>query len=176
MTKYAVMKVISNKIHGVTECNVTDLYDEFPSAKEWVTGFARMSIYGNQIGWIPPDEIRPMLFLIMRRTETAFSEYALAREELQRFISGHVEWSVYYRALYHFEAALGQLYQIYTYHVKKEKELNSNFKLFDLTDDNRGRTASYPTAPSQIPACGITAQGSSKLFTCTRYTLSPQIA
>ena len=41
---------------------------------------------------------------------------------------------------------------------------------------NRGRTASYPTAPSQIPACGITAQGSSKLFTCTRYTLSPQIA
>ena len=29
---------------------------------------------------------------------------------------------------------------------------------------NRGRTASYPTAPSQIPACGITAPGSSKLL------------
>ena len=25
--------------------------------------------------------------------------------------------------------------------------------------DDRGRTASYPTAPSQIPACGITAPG-----------------
>lgn len=29
---------------------------------------------------------------------------------------------------------------------------------------DRGRTASYPTAPSRIPACGITAQGSSKLL------------
>ena len=28
----------------------------------------------------------------------------------------------------------------------------------------RGRTASYPTAPSQIPASGITAPGSSKLL------------
>jgi len=27
-----------------------------------------------------------------------------------------------------------------------------------------GRTASYPTTPSQIPACGITAPGSSKLL------------
>ena len=29
---------------------------------------------------------------------------------------------------------------------------------------HQGRTASYPTAPSQIPACGITAPGSSKLL------------
>ena len=111
LTKYAVMKFISNKIHAVTECNVTDLYAEFPSAKEWITGFARMSMYGNHHGLIPSEEAQPLLFLIMRRIETLFSEYALAREELQRFISGNVEWSVYYRALYHFEASLGQLYQ-----------------------------------------------------------------
>ncbi|MEA2022370.1 MAG: hypothetical protein U9N08_07845, partial [Candidatus Caldatribacteriota bacterium] len=29
---------------------------------------------------------------------------------------------------------------------------------------DRGRTASYPAAPSQTPACGITAPGSSGLF------------
>ncbi|MBF8278382.1 MAG: hypothetical protein HW390_3455, partial [Candidatus Brocadiaceae bacterium] len=29
---------------------------------------------------------------------------------------------------------------------------------------DQGRTASYPTAPSQIPACGITAPGFSKLL------------
>jgi hypothetical protein len=33
---------------------------------------------------------------------------------------------------------------------------------FPSLRDNRGRTAGYPTAPSQIPACGITAPGSSK--------------
>jgi hypothetical protein len=27
-----------------------------------------------------------------------------------------------------------------------------------------GRTASYPTAPAQIPACGITALGSSEIL------------
>jgi anaerobic selenocysteine-containing dehydrogenase len=40
---------------------------------------------------------------------------------------------------------------------------------------NRGRTASCPTAPSQIPACGTPAPGSSDLLTCAltiRY--SPQ--
>jgi len=29
---------------------------------------------------------------------------------------------------------------------------------------DRGRTASYPAAPSQTPPCGITATGSSGLF------------
>ena len=30
---------------------------------------------------------------------------------------------------------------------------------------NQGRTVSYPAAPSQIPACGTTAPGSSNLLT-----------
>ncbi len=33
---------------------------------------------------------------------------------------------------------------------------------------NRGRTASYPTAPSRIPACGILAPGSSVLLAAAR--------
>jgi hypothetical protein len=33
---------------------------------------------------------------------------------------------------------------------------------------NRGRTAGYPTAPSQIPACGISAPGSSVLLASAR--------
>ena len=34
---------------------------------------------------------------------------------------------------------------------------------------NRGRTAGYPAAPSQIPACGFPAQGSSALLASYRY-------
>ena len=37
--------------------------------------------------------------------------------------------------------------------------------LLVLRQLDRGRTVSYPTAPSQIPACGTTAQGFSKLLT-----------
>jgi len=42
---------------------------------------------------------------------------------------------------------------------------------------NWGRTASYPNAPTKIPECGITAQGSSKLLDLhTAPILSPQKA
>ena len=34
-----------------------------------------------------------------------------------------------------------------------------------------GRTASYPTAPAQIPACGTTALGSSEILASEKDTL-----
>ncbi len=42
------------------------------------------------------------------------------------------------------------------------RSMRSRFK---KGNRNQGRTASYPTAPSQIPACGTTAPGSSNLLT-----------
>lgn len=39
--------------------------------------------------------------------------------------------------------------------------------------DHRGRTASYPAAPSQIPACGFPAQGSSVLFASYKSSSAP---
>lgn len=116
ISKYAIETFISKKITEVNECNVADLYAEFPSAKKWLSGFGLMVIFTNQ----PPYENRPFALQFLRRVEAAFSEYALAREELQRLISeGNGGWSPYYRALYHFEAALGQLYQAYDYSRKK---------------------------------------------------------
>jgi len=37
--------------------------------------------------------------------------------------------------------------------------------------DCRGRTASYPTAPAQIPACGTTALGSSEILASVKDNL-----
>ena len=42
--------------------------------------------------------------------------------------------------------------------------LNCELLLRYLALPNQGRTASCPTAPSQIPACGITALGFSELL------------
>jgi hypothetical protein len=41
---------------------------------------------------------------------------------------------------------------------------------------NQGRTASYPTAPSQIPACGITAPGSSNLLTYALTSVTQRVS
>jgi hypothetical protein len=43
--------------------------------------------------------------------------------------------------------------------LEQMRQLDATGKKLD-----RGRAASYPTAPSQIPACEITAPGSSKLL------------
>ena len=79
-----------------------------------------------------PKEMRPFGMQFVRRTEMALGEYALARAELQGFVSdsrGH--WSPYFRALYHFEAAIAQLYQAHDY---SRKLLNT--KLFASGDNS----------------------------------------
>ncbi|MGZ8224079.1 MAG: hypothetical protein ACXW0H_03235 [Methylobacter sp.] len=125
-TKYAVETFISKKITEVTECNVADLYTEFPSAKKWLSSFGLMVIFVNQ----PREEMRPFALQFLRRVEAAFSEYALAREDLQGLVAGsRGKWSPYYGALYHFESALGQLYQVYD---NSRKMLDS--KLFESND------------------------------------------
>lgn len=125
-TKHAVETFISDKITKVTECNVKDLYAEFPSAKDWVSGFGLMVIFVNQ----PPEDRRPFALQIVRRTEMAFAEYSRARTELQELISGcRGRWSPYFRALYHFEAAIGQLYQAYDY--SRKSLANDQFKKGD---------------------------------------------
>jgi hypothetical protein len=50
-------------------------------------------------------------------------------------------------------------------HPVNRRAMQIKISLFMCILRNRGRTASYPTAPSQIPACGITAPGSSDLLT-----------
>ena len=125
-TRYAVETLISDKITKVTECNVGDLFAEFPEARNWVSRFGLMVIFVDQ----PREEVRPFALQFVRRTEMALTEYASAREELRSFVSrnGGV-WSPYFRALYHFEAAVAQLYQVFDY---SRKVLDT--KLFDGSD------------------------------------------
>ena len=125
-TKHAVEMFISDKITKVTECNVSDLYAEFPSAKDWISGFGLMVIFVNQ----PQAEMRPLALQFLRRVEMGLAEYSLAREELQDLVFGsRGRWSPYFRALYHFEAAISQIYQAYDY---SRKALNTRY--FDSND------------------------------------------
>ncbi len=39
---------------------------------------------------------------------------------------------------------------------------------------HRGRTASYPTAPAQIPACGTTAPGFSEILASAKAIMQDQ--
>lgn len=127
-TRHAVETFVSDKITKVTECNVSDLYAEFPAARDWVSGFGLMVIFVNQ----PPEETRPFALQFVRRAEMALAEYASARNELRSLVSGNRgRWSPYFRALYHIEATVAQLYQAFDY---SRKMLNT--KLFDENDES----------------------------------------
>ena len=120
-TKYAVETFITDKITKVTECSATDVLPEFPSASQWLSGFGLMVMFVDQ----PRKEIRPFALQFLRRVEMAISEYSQACKELQGLVSGdRGRWSPYFRALYHFEASLGQLYQAYDL---SRKVLGKNF-------------------------------------------------
>jgi hypothetical protein len=114
-TKEAVETFVSDRVTKVTECNVADLRAELPSAQDWVSGFGLMVKFVNQ----PAPEWRPFALQFVRRSEMAVSEYCLARDALLDLLSGsRGRWSPYFRALYHFEAAVSQLYQAFDFSRK----------------------------------------------------------
>jgi hypothetical protein len=114
-TPYAVEAFISEKIGLVTTCGATDVSAEFPSSKDWVSGFGLMVVFANQ----PPEAMRPFVLQFIRRAEMAIAEYSMACCLLGDLVAGdRGRWSPYFRALYHFEASIAQLYQAYDYSRK----------------------------------------------------------
>jgi len=113
-TKHSIELFISAKITEITECRMADLYAEFPDARNWVSAFGLRVIFNNQ----PPEKMRPLALLFIRRVEMALSEYSAAREQLRDLISGTPRWSPYYRALHHVEVSVALLYQAYDFSRK----------------------------------------------------------
>src|SRR5437660_10584303 len=109
-TSVAIEQFISARVTAVTECNACDMSGEFPTAKDWVSGFGLMVIFTDQ----PKPELRPFALQLVRRCEMALANYGHARAALQDLVSGNRgRWSPYYRALSYFETAVAQLYQTY---------------------------------------------------------------
>ncbi len=127
-TKYAVDTFISDKVTGVTECTLADLYAEFPDAKNWVSSFGLMVIFNNQ----PPVQRRPLALQLIRRVEMIFVEHSQARHQLLDLIAkGAGRWSPYFRALHHLESTLSLSYQAYHFAGKSLDQ-----RLFEKKDDS----------------------------------------
>jgi hypothetical protein len=106
-TKAAVEKFISEKATEVSLCGAADMLQQVPESKHWLSNFGLSVIFHD----FPPEEMRPFAINFIRRINAAFVEYALARQEVLELVKdGHGRWSPYFRALNHFEVAIGQLY------------------------------------------------------------------
>jgi hypothetical protein len=110
VTRAGIETFISDKITKVTECNAADLSAEFADSRHWLGDFVLVVILNNRL----PEKTRPLALQFLRRIEAAFSEYARGRGELLSLVTGSGgRWSSYFRALYHFEATIAQLYMAY---------------------------------------------------------------
>lgn len=109
-TRHATDLFISKKIAEITDVGATDVSREFESSATWVSSFGLCVIFQNH----PPESNRQFALQFIRRVEMAFAEYSRGVECLKDLVGGgQGRWSPYYRTLYHFEAAIAQLYLAY---------------------------------------------------------------
>lgn len=124
-TKYAIESFISKRVAEATECNAIAVGAEFPDYREWISALG--------LGFILNGTCRtqfPFATQFTRRTAAALEYYTLGREALLQHVArGGRTWSDYFRALQHFEVAIGHLYQAYD-HVRKKLD-----KQFFKTND-----------------------------------------
>lgn len=98
---------ISAQVVAVSKCGATDLKPIVPEAAHWLSNFGVSAIFHD----FPPVEMRPFAINFIRRVQTAFIEYDLARKEVLELVkNGNRLWSPYFTALTHFEVVVTQLY------------------------------------------------------------------
>lgn len=125
-TKAAVEHFISKKAAEVTRCSASDMQLQEPEYEHWLANIGLSVIFHD----FPPEEMRPFAINFIRRINAAYVEYGLARQQVLELVKdGHGRWSPYFRALNHFEVAIGQLYMAMDSVHKK-----ANHKFFESGD------------------------------------------
>ncbi|HEX9928039.1 MAG TPA: hypothetical protein VGB02_05765 [Pyrinomonadaceae bacterium] len=125
-TKYALDELYSQNISQLTECSAPEVVKYFSQSEHWVANFFLNSVFGCPID----QNGRAFSFAYLRRAETAFLEYEIARKFLVDFInSNHERPSLYLKSLTHFEVTITMVYQAYQLLMRISEE-----KLFQNND------------------------------------------
>jgi hypothetical protein len=139
--------LISEKIGQVTKCGATDVAKEFPGSAAWVSTFGLCVIFQDQ----PPAQNRACALQFVRRVEMAFAEYSRATSHLSDLVTGGLgRWSPYFCALYHFEAAISQLYLAYD---GARKKLGNDYFARDDGSDLDRLNKIFNAGKHQIASC-----------------------
>ncbi|HTK97276.1 MAG TPA: hypothetical protein VL379_04560, partial [Pseudomonadales bacterium] len=77
-TYTALERWFAQGISTLTECNAPDLSVEAESARGWVTEFIMRTIFHGDF----PDDIKPLVFTMIRRASMAVIEYQSGRSAL----------------------------------------------------------------------------------------------
>jgi hypothetical protein len=125
-TKYTLDNFFSQEISQLTECNAPEVVSRFSQSEHWVGNFFLNSVLGCPID----QNGRAFGFGFLRRAETAFIEYEIARNFLIKFVNSNGEKpSFYLKSLTHFEITITMVYQAYHLFMRLSDE-----KFFEKND------------------------------------------
>jgi hypothetical protein len=177
LSNYALDKFVAPKMSELTECSIRDMSNYSSQSVHWLSNFVSNSIFGPRV------EPKPMqyAFFFLRRVEAAFREYDSARCALYDYLSGERERvSVYFKALFHFETCIAQIWQAYdqtmSFWKRETGEKNKIFepgdgsvyeRLNKLYNDSRHAVDNIPedsTVPVWLTNTGIEAKENSISF------------
>ncbi len=116
----------------LTECNIRDMSNYSSQSDHWLSNFVSNSIFVLSVEQKPKQYV----FFFLRRVEAAFREYDSARGALCDYLSGERERvSVYFKALFHFETCIAQMYQAYDQTMSfGKRETGEENKIFKKGD------------------------------------------
>lgn len=104
LSHYALDTFVSQEISKLTACTARPLGEELPERSQWINTFIRRRIFHQHV----PNERAGLAFAILRRAEAAVDEWEIACEVAKGNLTKPSE---YFRALRHFEACIGALWQ-----------------------------------------------------------------
>lgn len=132
LSNYALDKFVAPKMSELTECNIPDMSNYSSRSDHWVSNFVFISLFGPQVEL----KLNQHAFFFLLRAEAAFREYDSAKGALCDYLSGERERvSVYFKALFHFETCIAQMYQAFDQTMIFGERITGEKKLLFEQDD-----------------------------------------
>lgn len=112
-SNYGLDNLVSQELSKLSRCGAPEVTKCFPESKHWVSNFVLNSFLRFQVS----PEMKRFRFSFLRRAEAAFIECEFARKALSEYVASSPSrpYSLYFRALHHFEMTIAMLWQAYSF-------------------------------------------------------------
>jgi len=108
LSNYALDHFVAPRMSELKECHIPEVSNFDDRSDSWVTNFIMNSILRKPT----KTDIDQYIIFFLRHAEASFHEYENARFSLLDYIGGERQRiSVYFKALFHFEICIAQMWQ-----------------------------------------------------------------
>jgi len=125
LSNYALDNFIAPKLSQLNKCIAPDVSKQYKESPHWLYNF----ILNMMLRFKIEGRDRQYRLFFLRRAQTAFREYDIARHMLQKYInSDEQNIELFVESLFHFETCIAQMWQAYDQTRRYLSSKNENYK------------------------------------------------